>query len=86
MRKITLNLYGRCYEFSYSKDFRYLKKREDGGKEFYLFTRFAHWSPDGKHILTKADVMKIIKATAPLNLPRTTHKDCDCMNCRPWTT
>ena len=62
MNKITLNIAGNEYEFTYSKDFRILKKREDGGTEFYPFTRFAYWTPCGRRgPLKKSDVVLTIK-------------------------
>ncbi len=61
MNRITLTICGNEYEFAYSKDFRFLKKREDGGTEFYPFRPTAYWTPLGGESLTKKDVMALIK-------------------------
>jgi len=61
MKSIILNIDGNEYEFSYSKDFRILKKREDNGTEFYRFSSTAEWCPNGKIILKKSDLILTIK-------------------------
>ena len=61
MKKITLIISRKRYEFVYSKDFHILKKREDGGIEFYPFNRFAYWNPTGRKTFRKADVVLMIK-------------------------
>ena len=66
MNKITLWIGGKRYYFAYSKDFRILRKRVCGGKEFYPFYKTAYWTAfykRSKKIKTfrKADVVSLIK-------------------------